>query len=124
MTILDANAVLRCILQDDEESAALVNDQMTRESFILLSEVVAEIVYVLLKVYRVDRKTIAQAVSLVTRLENAVVPNEQVIQMALHYFGETSFDFVDCLLIGHALTGGHQILTFDKKLRNFLGKSQ
>jgi predicted nucleic-acid-binding protein len=116
--------VLRCILQDNEEAAALVNEQMSRAEFLLLPEVIAEIVYVLLKIYRIDRKKIAQAVSAVSRLENAVIPHEQVVQAALHYFGETTFDFVDCLLIGHALIGGHSILTFDKKLQKFLSGIQ
>lgn len=120
MIILDANAILRCILQDHEESAVLVHDQMLRDEFLLLPEVIAEMVYVLQKVYHYDRNIIAHAISTIVMHENAVVMNKQIVQTALHYFGETTLDFVDCLLRGHAAIDGHQVLTFDKQLQRFL----
>ena len=120
MIVLDTNTVLRCVLQDDEEAANIVEDQMARHECLIFPEVVAEIVYVLFKVYRTDRKEIQQLVSAVLEHENAKVPYREVVEKALYYFAETRFDFIDCLMIGYATVEGHQIFTFDKKLKNRL----
>ena len=39
---------------------------------------------------------------------------------ALRYFGETRFDFVDCLMIGYATIEGRQVFTLDKKLKKHI----
>ena len=123
MIVLDTNTILRCILQDNEETAALVDEQLSRDKCLIPPEVVAEIVFVLLKVYRLDRKEIEQSVATVLRHKNVCVPHKEVVETALHYFGETKFDFVDCLLIGYAFIAGHQIFTFDEKLKKYLSQS-
>jgi len=120
MITLDTNTILRCILQDNEEAASLVNERMSRNECLILPEVIAEIVYVLLKVYRLDRKNIERSVVTILKHKNVRVPHKKVVEMALRYFGETKFDFVDCLLIGYALIDGHRIFTFDDKLQKYL----
>jgi len=124
MIVLDTNTILRCILQDDAKSAALVWDCMARHECLIPPEVVAEIVFVLLKMYRIDRKEIENSVLKILRHKNVRVPYRAVVEMALHHFGETNFDFVDCLMIGYANIEGHQILTFDKKLKNMLSSTE
>ena len=120
MTVLDTNTILRCILQDDEKAAAIVDERMSRDECLIPPEVVAEIVFVLLKVYRLDRKEIEQSVSTILRHKNVRVPQKGVVETALRYFGETNLDFVDCLMIGYAFVDGHRIFTFDKKLNKIL----
>jgi len=63
MVVLDTNTVLQCILQDNEDMAALVDDQMAREECMIFPEIVAEIVFVRLKVYRLDCLGIEKSVS-------------------------------------------------------------
>ena len=120
MVVLDTNTILRCILQDDKASAVLVDDCMSKNKCLIPPEVVAAIVYVLLKIDRIDRKAIENLVSTILRHENVRVPYRAVGETVLHHVGETTFDFVDCLMIGYALDEGHQILTFDKKLKKYL----
>ena len=122
MITLDTNTILRCILQDNEETATIVNEQMSRNECLILPEVIAEIVYVLLKVYHLDRKNIERSVAAILRHKNVRVPHKKVVEAALRYFGETKFDFVDCLLIGYALIDGHRIFTFDEKLEKYLSR--
>jgi len=124
MVFLDTNTVLRCILQDDQGAAALVDAQMARDECLILPEVVAEIVYVLLKIYHLDRKEITRSVSTLLRHKNVRVPYKRVVETALRHFGETKFDFVDCLMIGYSLVEGHQVFTFDKKLAKKLSLLQ
>ena len=120
MTILDTNTILRCILQDDKETAALVNKRMADDECLIPPEVVAEIVFVLLKVYRLDREKIVQSVSALLSHKNVRVPHKGVVETALRYFGDTTLDFVDCLMIGYAIVEGHRVFTFDKKLNKIL----
>ena len=120
MIILDTNTILRCILRDDVEAAALVNERMSLHECLIPIEVVAEVIYVLFKVYRLERKGIAHSVSTILEHENVRVPHKEVVETALHYFGKTKFDFVDCLMIGYAFAEGHQIVTFDKALNKIL----
>jgi predicted nucleic-acid-binding protein len=120
MVVLDTNTILRCILQDDLETALLVNERVSREECLVFPEVVAEIVYVLLKIYRLDRKTIVQSVSTILGHENILVHNKRVVETGLRHFGETNLDFVDCLLIGYAIVEGHRVFTFDIELQKYL----
>ena len=120
MIVLDTNTILRSILQDNKEAALLVEDCVSRHECLIPPEVVAEIVYVLLKVYHLNRKTIVDSVTAILEHENVRVPFQAVVETALRYFGTTTFDFVDCLMIGYAHAEGHQILTFDQKLKKYL----
>jgi predicted nucleic-acid-binding protein len=120
MVVLDTNTILRCILQDDREAALLVNEQMAREKCLILPEVIAEVVYDLLKTYRLDRKAIVQSISVMLGHKNAQVPHKTVIETALRRFDETKLDFVDCLMVGYAVIKGHRIFTFDKELKKYL----
>ena len=120
MVVLDTNTILRCILQDDLEKAALVDNWMSREECMITPEVVAEIVFVMLKVYRLNREEIENSVSTILRHKNVHIPYQEVVETALRYFGETKLDFVDCLMVGYATIEGHRILTFDKELKKYL----
>ncbi|MCL2623807.1 MAG: PIN domain-containing protein [Planctomycetaceae bacterium] len=99
MVVLDTNTVLRCILQDNKEMAVLVDAQMSRDECWIPQEVVAEIVFVLLKVYRLYHRNIERSVSTILRHKNVRVPYKAVVETALRYFGETKLDFVDCLMV-------------------------
>ena len=120
MIVLDTNTILRCILRDNKEMGALIDDQMAQEECLIFPEVIAEIIYVLLKVYRLDRGKIEILVSAILRHKNVRFPHRAVVKTALRYFGSTKLDFVDCLLIGYAIAEGRRIFTFDKKLKKYL----
>jgi len=120
MTILDKNTILRYILKDDEETAAIVDELISRDECLVVPEVVAEIVFDLLKVYRLDREKIVQSISAILSHKNVRVPHKGVVETALRYFGDTKLDFVDCLMIGYAIVEGHRVFTFDKKLNKIL----
>jgi predicted nucleic-acid-binding protein len=120
MIVLDTNAVLRFLLRDDEQKAVYVRDTMDRETCLVPVEVLAEVVYVLVKFYGIERTLIRQKLSGFLRNENVEMPNLDVVETALRYFGETKLDFVDCLMIGYAIAEGHRIFTFDKQLQKYL----
>jgi predicted nucleic-acid-binding protein len=123
MNILDTNAILRFILQDNQEQATFVEEQMLQNKFLIPIEVITEIVYVLNKVYKVDRESIRQLVCDILYVRNAVIPNMKIVESALQIYAMENLDFVDCILISYAKIEGYQIISFDKKLNKYYNNS-
>ena len=117
MPILDANAILRYLLgdvpdQSAEAQAAVLSGASTT------AEILAEVVYVLAGVYHLERKIIGQ--TLEAFLLEIEVAHKQILGYAFRLYGESSLDFVDCILAGYYHVEGHPVITFDKKLRKVL----
>ena len=115
--LIDANVILRYLLGDhsqmSEEARRIIED-----GAFTLPEVIAEVVYVLKGVYRVDRNEIGR--TLIEFLDEVAVENQEVVCEALSLFTETSLDFVDCILIARHRIMGDEIVSFDKKLNRML----
>ena len=63
--IIDANWILRYLLRDDETLFTKASDVLEKvktgeEKVLILESVLAECIYVLLKIYRVDRIAVAE----------------------------------------------------------------
>ena len=119
--IIDANWILRYLLRDDETLFAKASDVLekakTGEEKILIPEsVLAECIYVLLKIYRVDRIAVAEKMGDLFSYKGVVNPDRKDIIDAIHLFGRTHFSIVDCLLLAKSKNQGWPLLTFDKDL--------
>ena len=122
MLYADANVLIRFILKDDAEMAKKAEDAIIAGELFVLPEVFAEIVYVLNSVYDTERKVIADYMN---NLLNFVETDDSaVMTAAFSYYGETKLDFVDCVLAAYNLIGDKEIMTFDKKLNNFIKRKQ
>ncbi len=119
--LLDANAVLRFLLQDIEEQFQQVKNAVRMGKCYVTLEVMAEVCYVLEGLYQVSRKDI---VDNFRRLNfDVVILNADVFLRALEIFDEPpKLDFVDCLLYGYEMERGVDVITFDKKLKKKLKK--
>ena len=120
MVLFDTNAVLRYILQDNLEMAEVVEQQMANFYCCVPVEVIAEVVYVLSKVYKVERKIISQIITDITNTDRIRIIDTNVVQHTLGVFASSSLDFVDCLLVGYAKEKQYSVFTFDKKLQKYL----
>lgn len=118
-TLLDANAVLRYLLEDVDSQAQIVEGAIAAGAEVTV-EVLAECVYVLSGVYGVTRAQIAE--SLGALLDEVGCPRGKVAMVALGLYSGSSFDFVDCVLAAEHEVGGRDVLTFDKKLGKLLEK--
>ena len=58
MVLVDANVILRHVLKDNAEMAQKVEDLLKTNKVYVGFEVIAEVVYVLEKVYKVERNDI------------------------------------------------------------------
>lgn len=120
MKMLDTNYALRFILRDNEETAQLVRDEIISGAVFVSDAVLAEVVYVLSKVYKIERNMVSKSVLAFVEITNVITQNQKVVRKCMQYYSETSFDFVDCLLAAYHYEEDHEICTFDKKLKKFI----
>jgi predicted nucleic-acid-binding protein len=121
MEVVDANVILRYLLGDIDELyrqaekifAEAINGK--RKLFIPQS-VVAEVVYVLSKVYKVPKGDIASAISFLLELKNCKVQDGKVVKTALEIYQSENLSFVDSLLCAYSKVNGFGLLSLDKEL--------
>lgn len=115
--LIDANIILRYLLADHpqmSEDARIVIEEGTYT----LPEIIAEVVYVLKGVYKIERVQISS--TLKDFLDEVGIENQEVMCEALGIYAEKPLDFVDCILVARHRILGEEIVTFDKKLSKML----
>ena len=121
MIILDANIILRYLLNDNEAMAEAAERYLNSGDATVTTEVIAEVVYVLKGVYSLERDILANAVK--GFLDLVECRDREVLSLALDTFAERNLDFVDCVLYAYHVVKGAEIATFDKKLLKLIAKS-
>jgi len=123
MSVVDANVILRYVLDDHAELSPRAAEILEQQTAILPMEVACEVVYVLQKVYEVDREEIRQQLgNLLT--ENLIEMDKfAVFLKALECYSTSTFDFVDCLLWAYHTVEQREVFTFDNKLHKFIQRA-
>lgn len=122
MVYADANIIIRYIINDDKAMAEKAEAAINDGTIFILPEVFAEVVYVLTKVYGINRKDVA--VSMIELLDYASTIDSAVMKKAFEYFKKSKLDFVDCILAAHRIVKQKEILSFDKKLNAFIARNR
>lgn len=117
MKIIDANIILRYLLNDVEDLAEEAEQIIENNDVFVPNEVIAEVVYVLEKVYKVERIEIDNYLTEFFEKQNISVPDKDVLFAALKLFSSKKLDFIDTILYGYAKVKDYEIFTFDKKLK-------
>ena len=113
-TLLDANCILRYLLDDVPEQSDQV-EKLIGEGASTAPEFLSECVYVLSgKVYGFARSEVADALTAV--LDEIDCEHAPAMRKALDVYRETSLDFPDCILAARHSVEGVPVMTFDKKL--------
>lgn len=120
MNIVDANLILRYLLQDAAQFIEQARDKIEDHNIFIPNEVIAEVVYVLEKVYKVERVHIFDSLRNLLSYSNISIHDRNILIEALKIYSEIKIDFVDSLLFAYSKIGGHTIFTFDKKLNQML----
>ncbi len=121
MKILDANAILRYLLNDIEPQAEEVC-KVIRDGAMTTTEVLAEVVYVLSGFYGMPRDDVSWYIHCL--LLDVKVDNVKCLRYALGMFNQTNLDFVDCLLVAYRKVLDADVFSFGRKLNSNLGKDQ
>ena len=122
MPSLDTNCLLRWLLDDIPEQAALVTDLINSgERFAVADAALIETVFVLEKLKKISRETIEKAIVAVIG-NNAILCNRELFMEILPiYTSHPKLSFADCYLeVLARKTGATPLLTFDKKLASQL----
>jgi predicted nucleic-acid-binding protein len=114
MIRIDANYILRYLLNDNPEMANIAEQLFLNEQVFIANEILAEVVYVLLGVYEISKIEIADKLISLINSDTILTDNERIIIEALTLFKNQNLDFVDCLLCSYSQID--EIKTFDKKL--------
>lgn len=117
--LLDADAVLRYLLEDIQEQSDCVAETIEAGAEVTV-EVLAECVYVLSGVYHVSRSDIAESLGIL--LDEVTCRRKRVAAAALGLYSGSSFDFVDCVLAAEVSENGRNALTFDKRLQSLFSR--
>ena len=120
MLLIDANVILRLLLYDDAEKAEQAKKVISEQKVILRYEIIAEVVYVLQKIYGLPREEISSALMRFVSLENVETEHLDVLSEAFKVFAKKNLDFVDCLLYSFNTVKGESVFSFDKKLNTLL----
>lgn len=120
MLLIDTNILLRYLLQDHAELSEKASEIIANHDVICLNSVVYEAIHVMKSVYQIDRIQIANELYGLFADHILLSENEAIILKTLMIFKETSLDFIDCLLIAKHIIDGEQIMSFDKKLNNYI----
>lgn len=120
MSLVDANVILRYLLDDHETLSAKAADILERQSVTLPVEVACEVVYVLQKVYAVARRDIRQ--QLTDLLQEGLVSMDKpdIFVKALGCYADSTLDFVDCLLWAYHKIERRDVFSFDAKLQKHM----
>lgn len=118
MRLIDANVILRYLLNDHEEMSMKAKNLIASGTAYTKPEVIAEVVYVLKGVYTIERKEIRSF--LYTLLKDIHCGEADCVLYAMDIYAESSLDFVDCLLIAYNKINKENIFSFDKKLNKKL----
>ncbi len=119
MKIVDANVVLRYLLNDNEDQTRLATNYLEQNKVFIPIEIIAEIVYVLERLYKINRKEISSKLTSLITYPNILNDNKDLIYESFKIYAARKIDFVDCILFSYKLVQGAEILTFDKKIKNF-----
>ena len=117
--IVDANIILRYLLRDNEkfykEAEALFNDAFSgKKRILIMHSIIAEVVYVLLKLYKVSRKEIAEVLIELMKIKGVKVQNKEILLNTFEIFKNKNLDFIDCLLCAYSRK--YKVMSFDKEV--------
>lgn len=119
--LIDTNIVIRFLTKDNEKmseaSAEIFKKIESGEIKAKITEsVIAEIVYVIMKIYKKDRHFIADTQKKILSLKGIVNRDKTQLIKALNIYANQKVDIVDAILLAHSkqCLG---VLSFDKDLK-------
>jgi len=123
--LIDTNVIVRFLVEDNKghfikavKIFEAIEEQKT-EAF-LLDFIVAEVVYVLKRVYKLEKKDIANAMQQLLMYENLYTENKLITYEALSIYASKNIDFADAYLCAKAKLESFEIVSFDKDLTKCL----
>ena len=105
---IDINVFVRFLVRDNDVMANDVKNLFLKvESGKIKAEsdlvVIAELVWVLSSYFKIERNVVFEYVSLILKMKNLFVKDEQIIVNALSIFCAKNIDFIDCFCAAYVM---------------------
>jgi len=123
MHLVDTNIILRYVLKDHPEMYAKAKEFLEVQEITIPLEIVAEVVYVLEKVYHTERTDIRQTLLTLTEYDNLRFLERDILLPALALYSDNRVDFIDAVLAAYQKARHATIHTFDQALQKLLRQS-
>jgi predicted nucleic-acid-binding protein len=120
MQIVDTNIILRYVLQDHAELYAQAKTLLESQTIFIPVEIVAEAVYVLEKVYKVERNDIRQTFVTLCGYEHLTFAEKDVVMASLSLYCEHRIDYIDAILCAYHQVRHATIHSFDKRVQKII----
>lgn len=122
---LDANFLLRFLLKDNLQQYGITQKYLNQAKaeeikLILPSLIVAEIVYVLDKLYEFEKVKIVEKVGVIINTPYIETEERLSLQQALLTYLHSPLHFADCYLYERSKNANGEVLTFDKDFKKLL----
>ncbi len=122
MYLIDANIIVRFLTADHEEhfqkaKEILLKVEAREMEAEILDGVLAEICFVLLKVYGLPKQSIIKDLKTILSLDGIVGDNKIILFEALNILEHKNIDFVDAIICAKAKLQNYDILSFDNDLK-------
>jgi len=106
----------RYLLRDSEQlyrkAENLFNEVFSgRKKALIIQPVIAEVVYVLQKLYKVSREEIAEVLIEFLKMRGVKAQDKDIMLESLRIFRDKNLDFVDCLLCVYSRE--YEVVSFD-----------
>lgn len=120
--VVDANVVLRYLLADHEEHSQLATEFMSAvktgaQRIYVPESVLAECVYVLIKVYKVPRAEAAEQLIGLLSYKGVMDDTGKLLRDALRLFIDKNVDIVDAIVFTTAQAKHWDVFSFDKDIK-------
>lgn len=115
--LIDTNLIIRFLVNDDPQKVSrveyLLRDKSNKN--VLLDTVVAEIVWVLLSYYSIDKEDVVEKVRALIHVDT-IECNAFLINRALTIWENNTISYIDAYLAAVAELGSMTLYTYDKRL--------
>lgn len=125
--LIDTNIIIRFLVGDNndlyEKSKDIFYSLETDElPVVILESVFAETIFVLSKVYKVERPKIKMLLDSIIDLKGVKNKNKDILKKSLEIFSYNNIDIVDALLCANH-NSNTEILSFDRDIEKILKKN-
>ena len=105
---------------DHADLSAKAVNIIDNEDVYMKNEVLAEVIYVLNKTYKVDRDKLKLILHQFVKNQEINCESREVVYTALDIFATKKIDFVDSLLCAYQKIQNLKIVSFDKKINSII----
>lgn len=126
MIAVDTNVLVRVLVDDpaEQRQVSSARARIAKADQVWVPQIVqVETVWVLETAYRLGKPTVAHVLDHLLGNRAFVLQREETFRRALEAFKEGKADFADYVILAEAQSAGHELVTFDRRLRRTTGVS-